>query len=163
MLLDFSDIFSLLVTLVVFAWLGIITYLLIRLLRTFTRLTKGVSDKDLKTILDTVLSDVNEKKEIDKELIKKIESLKEEGLSSLQKIGLIRYNPFGDTGGNQSFVLAILDGNNSGFVITSLHSREATRVFAKPIKEGKENGFEFSKEEIQAILLAQKKEKSAKK
>ncbi len=93
------------------------------------------------------------------ELESRIELLRAENKINFQKIGLVRYNPFSDTGGNQSFVLALLDGNDSGFVITTLHSREATRVFAKPVSGGREGGFEFSKEEIQAILEAQKKGK----
>lgn len=160
MLLNFSDTFLLIVCLIIFIWIGAITFLLIRLLKTFTKITKGVSDKDLKTILEDILAEIKQGNKTDDDLLKKVDLLKIEASQSLQKVGLIRYNPFGDTGGNQSFVLAILDGNDTGLVMTSLHSREATRVFSKPVKEGKEDGFEFSKEEIQAILLAQKKAKS---
>ncbi|HUV72606.1 MAG TPA: DUF4446 family protein [Clostridia bacterium] len=149
-------------TLLIFAWLGAITFLLVRILLTFGRLTKGASDKDLKSLLDEILSTIKKGEKINGELAKKLEELRLGGLSSIQKVGLIRYNPFSETGGNQSFVLALLDGNNSGFVITSLHSRESTRVFAKPVSRGKEKGFEFSKEEVQAIAEAQKEEKTGK-
>jgi len=162
MLLSFSEPLSLFVVLLIFVWLGALTFLLSKVLKTFSRLTKGVSDKDLKEILDGFLKEVQKSKEQNFDLEKRLEQLKLEGLDSLQKIGLIRYNPFSETGGNQSFVLAILDGQNNGFVITSLHSRDSTRVFAKPVKEGKESGFEFSKEEIQAIVAAGKKEKNKK-
>lgn len=157
MLLSFSEIPSFLITLVIFVWLVTITFLLIKVIKTFSKLTKGVSQKDLRALLEEILSEIKKEKEIDIDLVKKLELLKSEGLFSLQKTGLVRYNPFGDTGGNQSFVLAVLDGKDNGFVITSLHSREATRVFAKPVKIGKEDGFEFSKEEIQAVLIAQKR------
>lgn len=160
MLFNFSSTGSLIITLITILWLGVVTFLLIRVLGTFKRLTKGVSDKDLKNILDELLSEIKEEKEKDISLEKRLETLKEEGFGHIQKIGFIRYNPFSETGGNQSFVLAILDGNDSGIVITSLHSRDSTRVFAKPIKEGKESGFEFSKEEIQAILEAKKKNRT---
>lgn len=163
MLLRFSDATFLPINLVIFIWLGTLTFLLVRVLKTFIRLTKGVSDKDLKVLLEEILSEIKKEKEISTGLEKKLEELKTEGLGSFQKIGLIRYNPFSDTGGNQSFVLALLNGHDDGFVITSLHSRDSTRVFAKPVKEGKEIGFEFSKEEIQAIVSAQKKEKLRKK
>lgn len=159
MLPNFSDTPSFIISLIIFFWLGTITFLIFRLLKTFSRITKGVSDKDLKTILEEILGEIKKGKEIDGEFLKRVDLLKAESLSSLQKVGLIRYNPFGDTGGNQSFVLALLDGGDTGLVITSLHSREATRVFAKPVKDGKENGFEFSKEELLAIASAQKKNK----
>jgi len=156
-LLNFSDMPSLVLTLVVFAWLGTLTVLLIGVLKTFKRLTKGVSDKDLKVILDEVLKEIEKEKDVSSELAKKLEELRLDGRNHVQKIGFIRYNPFSETGGNQSFVLVVLDGKDSGVVITSLHSRDSTRVFAKPVKEGKEVGFEFSKEEIQAIVDARKK------
>lgn len=140
-------------------WLGILTFLTIKVYLTFSRLTKGISDQDLKSVLDEVLKSMSKNEKGLEELREKLANLSSDSLGHIQKIGLIRYNPFADTGGNQSFVLAVIDGNDDGFVITSLHSREATRVFAKPIKGGKEVGFEFSKEEIQAILEAQKKKK----
>lgn len=159
MLLNLSEVPSLLATLLVFAWLGTITFLLVRLIGTFGKLTKGAGDKNLKEILESLLEEVKKEKEIDLELKKSIEKIEQEGLQHIQKIGFIRFNPFAETGGNQSFILAVLDGNNSGFVLTSLHSRESTRIFSKPVKEGKEDGFEFSKEEIQAIVAATKKKK----
>ncbi|HEY5488946.1 MAG TPA: DUF4446 family protein, partial [Candidatus Limnocylindrales bacterium] len=48
--------------------------------------------------------------------------------AALQRVGIVRYNPFADTGGQQSFAVALLDARGSGFVISSLHSRQATRV-----------------------------------
>lgn len=153
MLFSFSDV----ILVFVLIWLGVVTFLFIRLLRTFSKLTKGISKKDLRTILEEVVKEFEKQKETNSILNKRIEELKVNGLNDIQKVGLVRYNPFSDTGGNQSFVLALLDGQGTGIIITSLHSREATRVFAKPVREGKEIGFEFSKEEIQAILTAQKK------
>ncbi|RJR25153.1 DUF4446 family protein [Candidatus Microgenomates bacterium] len=154
---DFSSSTLLVLTLVVFAWLGAITFLLVRIYRTFSRLTKGASDKDLKTLLEELLGQVKKNQEKDTDLEKSLLETQKEALLHIQKVGLIRYNPFADTGGNQSFVLALLDGNNNGVVITSLHSRESTRVFSKPVIAGKESEFEFSKEEVQAISEAQKK------
>jgi len=159
MLPNLSDIPLLILSFVILVWLSTITFLLVGVLRTFARLTKGVADKNLKAILEEILVEIKKEKLFGSELEKKIADLNLEKGGFIQKVGLVRYNPFSDTGGNQSFVLAFLDGHDDGFVVTSLHSREATRVFAKPVKSGKEAGFEFSKEEIQAILVAQKKKK----
>jgi len=150
---------SLVISLVIFFWLGTITFLLWRLVKTFNRLTKGVSDEDFRSILGKLLDEIKDQQKKNEELEKRLSLLNLDCLNHIQKIGFIRYNPFSETGGNQSFALAILDGRDSGLVITSLHSRESTRVFAKPVKEGKEAGFEFSKEEIQAILAAKKLKK----
>lgn len=73
-----------------------------------------------------------------------------------QKIALIRFNPFGDTGGDQSFSLAVLDAHNSGYVLTSIHGRQGTRVYVKPVDLG-ESKYSLSQEEKHALSLAEKR------
>ena len=72
---------------------------------------------------------------------------------AIQRVGVVRYNPFEDTGSNQSFVLAMLDALGDGFVLSSLHSRQATRMFLKPVTRGKADSA-VSEEENEAIRLA---------
>ncbi len=55
---------------------------------------------------------------------------------AIQRTGLVRYNPFEDTGGNQSFAVALLDANGDGVVVSSLHARNGTRIYAKAIAGG---------------------------
>ena len=71
-----------------------------------------------------------------------------------RKVGIVRFNPFADSGGDQSFSLSLLDGQNNGFVISSLHTRQETRIYLKPVTEGKGEGCELSKEEEKAIRIA---------
>ncbi len=70
----------------------------------------------------------------------------------LQKVTLTRFNPFGDLGGNQSFILCLLDKSDSGVIITSLHNRDMTRLYAKTVKNGQEDGVVLSKDEKAAML-----------
>ena len=79
-----------------------------------------------------------------------VKDLKEIQKDSIQKIGLCRYNPFADNGGNLSFSMAIMDAHNNGVVITSLHGREQNRIYAKPILKGKSE-FTLTAEEEKAI------------
>lgn len=72
---------------------------------------------------------------------------------TLQKVGVVRYNPFADTGGDQSFAIALLDPNGNGLVVSSLHSRTETRVFAKPVQGGRSR-YPLSDEEQDAIKKA---------
>ena len=72
---------------------------------------------------------------------------------TLQKVAVIRYNPFADTGGDQSFAIALLDSLGNGVVVSSLHSRTDTRVFAKPVTSGRSK-FQLSDEEQDAIKKA---------
>jgi len=84
-----------------------------------------------------------------------LESLKKENKFSLQKIGIVRFNPFREVGGDQSFSIAILDANDSGVVITSLYTREESRIYGKPVKAGRSE-YSLSGEERKAIEIAQK-------
>jgi len=72
---------------------------------------------------------------------------------SLQHVGLVRFNPFEDTGSDQSFAIALLDDRRDGIVLSSLHGRGQTRLFAKPV-EGGESKHALSDEETQAIMIA---------
>jgi len=73
-----------------------------------------------------------------------------------QKISIVRFNPFGDTGGDQSFSIAVLDAHNSGYVLTSIHGRQGTRSYVKPIDYGKSK-YTLSEEEKQAVTQAAKR------
>ncbi len=75
--------------------------------------------------------------------------------TSLQKTAIVRFNPFKNTGGDQSFALSLLDNHNSGFMLTSIHSREGTRVYIKPIHYGTSD-HTLSKEEQSALDSAMK-------
>ena len=72
---------------------------------------------------------------------------------SLQHIGMVRFNPFEDTGSDQSFAIALLDDRRDGVVISSLHGRSNTRVFAKPVADGG-SPHNLSDEEAEAIRIA---------
>jgi hypothetical protein len=72
---------------------------------------------------------------------------------TIQKVGVVRYNPFADTGGDQSFAIALLDAQGNGVVVSSLHSRTDTRVFAKPVQQG-QSKHSLSDEEQEAIRKA---------
>ncbi len=155
----FSSQLNLILFGVIFFWLAFLSVIFYNLYNHYQKLTKGVTKKDLKAILEELLKNFDKEAVRLDDLVKEVQKIHGENVYNIQKMGLVRFNPFSETGGNQSFSLALLDGEDSGLVITSLHSREATRVFAKPVKNGKEAGYEFSKEEIQAIVSAQKAKK----
>lgn len=121
---------------------AIATWLTISIHRTISSLTAG--------------ADTPRSKRKQHELGELIETLRQEGLMHMQHVGLVRFNPFSDTGGDQSFSLALLDGHHNGIVISSLHARAETRLFVKPVRNGKANGYELSAEEQRAIHEALK-------
>jgi len=72
---------------------------------------------------------------------------------AIQRVGIVRFNPFSDTGGDQSFSIALLDGDGDGLVLSSLFGRAETRVFAKPVQGG-QSKYTLTEEEREAIQLA---------
>jgi hypothetical protein len=83
----------------------------------------------------------------------RVAGLQEHGRGALQRVGVVRFNPFEDTGSNQSFALAMLDERGDGIVISSLHSRQSTRIYLKPISRG-QSETALSDEESEALRRA---------
>ena len=71
----------------------------------------------------------------------------------VQKVGLVRYNAYNDTGSDLSFTMALMDAEDNGVVVNGLYSRESSSIFAKPLVNG-ETKYNLSAEEIQAIDIA---------
>ena len=138
----------------IIVWLGILSFFLYRAVAHYKRMTQGIAKQDLQTILEKNLKAIQLSEQRINEIVKKTESLEKNNLFNIQKTGLIRFNPYADTGGSQSFTLAMLDGNKDGILISSLHSRDQTRIYAKLVKAGKAVGYEFSREEQEAITKA---------
>src|SRR3990167_4358068 len=135
-------------------WLTVVTVYIIRLSSHYGKLTKGSNNENLKEILDKIIAELEVNKSNFEEIIKKIDTLTNNALFHLQKVGVMRFNPFSDTGGDQSFILALLNGQDSGIVLTSLHSRGITSWYAKNVHQGKGIDLELSKEEKEAIKKA---------
>jgi hypothetical protein len=83
----------------------------------------------------------------------RVDSLDQRGRRAVQRLGVVRFNPFEDTGSNQSFALALLDDRGDGVVISSLHSRQSTRIYLKPINGGRSETA-LSEEEARALKQA---------
>lgn len=112
--------------------------------------------KEGKNLEDLIIKNSCDIKDLDKEIQElynisnKIHNL---SLKSIHKFGVVRFNPFGDIGGDQSFCAAFLDGKNNGLVISSLHTKEGTRVYSKPVVKGESEKYQLTEEEKQAIKL----------
>lgn len=135
-------------------WSAFLTYYLFGIKSHYQRLVSRDKKGNLKEILDQIL----DRTELDKKNIemldKALKDLSEKTVRHIQKVSLVRFNPFSDTGGDQSFVLAILDGADCGIVLTSLHNRGIPRWYIKSVREGKGIDFELSEEENKAIRQA---------
>lgn len=131
-----------------------LTYIVIKLQVHYNRLTHGATGRTLTEVLDGLLTELVDVKNRTAVLEKAAHALQTDGLGHVQRIGVVRFNPFSDTGGAQSFTMAILDGHGSGVVMTSLYARSGNRWYVKRIVEGKGKDIELSKEEALAIKQA---------
>ena len=140
---------------VIFVWLSLITFLLWRNISHYNKLTEGVSTKSMKAVLENLLKDSTQSKKDLDEIIRYCAKIDRDSHYSIQKVGLVRFNPFKDTGGDQSFILSLLDGRDNGVVISGLFSRSGTRWYAKRVREGKGVEYELSEEEKKALKEAE--------
>jgi uncharacterized protein YlxW (UPF0749 family) len=134
-------------------WLAYLTWRQVRLERRLKTLLTAASGEDLETLLQSYLAQVQETASQVQDLNALAKRLQVAARYSLQHLGVVRFNPFPDTGGNQSFAIALVDGHGNGVVISSLHAREGTRVYAKPLKKW-ESEYALTDEEKQAIAIA---------
>ena len=155
-ILDFLQTNFYLIIFIILFLLAWNIFLQLRLERTRQRIKiffRGRKTKDLEEVIAEQVKRMKSMEGDIKELFKWNEKLQKIADISIQKVGVVRFNPFKDVGGDQSFSIALLDKNNDGIVISSLYSREGTRVYAKPIKNGTSE-YHLSEEEEKAIERA---------
>ena len=134
-------------------WLVFLQIRLTRLIRKYGRLMAGIEGKNLEAILNQHIDEMRSYTQTVSELKTQTRQIERTLKHTVQWMGLIRYNPFRDTGGNQSFAWAVVDGQGNGIVVSSLHSREGTRIYAKPLNKW-ESPHSLTDEEKQAIERA---------
>lgn len=138
----------------IFLWLFLLSVFLWRAFSHYNKITQGVSQRSLKSVLETLLKESNITKKDIEFLKTQCAKIEKEGNLHIQKIGLVRFNPFKDTGGEQSFVLSLIDGRDTGVVLSGLFSRSGTRWYAKKVMDGKGTEYELTDEEKKAIREA---------
>jgi hypothetical protein len=137
--------------------LGIIA--LVQLRRLSARFTGALGGQAADALETTLTGHMVRVEEINKrlaELETEYDRLSVTGGLASQKISVVRFNPFGDTGGDQSFCLAVLDAHDSGYVLSSIHGRQGTRIYVKPVDFGKSK-YQLSAEEQKALSQAAKR------
>jgi len=137
-----------------FFWLFTLTLVVLKLKSHYYNLISRTKKTSIDEILDQILFN-------DEQFKKEIESLKSQlnqqinqGKFHLQKIGLVRFDPFERMAGEQSFVLALLDNEDNGIVLNFISTKEGLRVYTKRIKNRQAVDMELSQEEKEAIKNA---------
>lgn len=143
-----------LIWLIFIIWLLVLTWIIIKAKNHYNRLVSITRKETLEKILETLM-------EFDSETGKEVTDLKhnlakqaDESRNHIKKIGLVRYNPFDRIGGEQSFVLSLLNSKDEGLLINFIYTREGLRVYSKMVP-GKGTKVELSEEERKAIQDSQ--------
>lgn len=135
-------------------WLAVVTFFLYKIKAHYNNLVSRTKKGKIDDILDSLLEkDVLFKEEIDK-LKKTAEEIIYQNKFHFQKMGFLRFNPFDRVGGKESFVIAILNKEDSGIILNFLYTREGIRVYAKKIEKGICEEYELSTEEKEVIKKA---------
>ena len=123
----------------------------------YTRLKSSYNSfmrgKDGRTLEDSIYERFEELDHLTEATLKNrqaIRKINEEIMSNYQKLGIVKYDAFQEMGGKLSFALTLLDGNNSGYIINSMHSREGCYNYIKEIVKG-ESYIELSEEEAESL------------
>ncbi|HIE53274.1 MAG TPA: DUF4446 family protein [Armatimonadetes bacterium] len=124
-----------------------------RLQQHYYELAAGVESGNLEQLLHRHLERIQRAEATVAKLTQQVQALQEQGQRCLQHVGLVRYNAFEDIGGELSFAVALLDAQANGVVLNGILGRETTRIYAKPISQGR-SPISLSEEEQRAILLA---------
>ncbi len=116
-------------------------------------MTRGEDGRDLATVLEAHLDKVYAVARRQDELDGRAAGLEAQARRTVQGVALVRFNTFEDTGGNQSFAIALADPDGNGIVLSSLHARNQTRIYGKAVAAGVAEGA-LSAEEAEALRLA---------
>ena len=134
-------------------WQGSTNLRMNRMLRHYRMLSTGVDGQPLDQLLQRVL----ERSELESHTLERLETdlkaLAESAKGHIQRVGVVRYNAFNDTGGDQSFAIAMLDSQGTGALFNGIFHRTECRVYAKPIEDWKST-YSLSDEEEEAITRA---------
>jgi hypothetical protein len=148
-------IIVLFVMLILLGWLMFLEWRHHQLAASFRMLMTGRSGTDLESTLYDFVSRMNHVEQLVQAMDHRLSDMEIKLPRLVQHVGVVRFNPFADKGGDQSFVLAILDDHTDGVVVSSLHARTDVRVYAKPIIGG-QSSYTLTTEEKEAIARAMK-------
>lgn len=137
-----------------FLWNIVLTVVYISALRHYKQLKSESLEFSISEILKSLIKRAVLSEKNFEDLKKEVESLEMSNIKNISRVGLVRFNPYDDTGGDLSFSLALLDKDKNGVVLSSLHGRGGTRIYCKNIKSGQKDRYELSQEEKDSLSEA---------
>ncbi len=134
-----------------FLWISFLTYFIFKTRRHYFNLVKRTKKDTIDEILDSLIDDDKRLQTETAVLKKDLHEATDKSRFYFQKIGVVRFNAFGRVGNDQSFVLALLDKEDSGLLINFIYTPDGMRVYTKRVKNGKGEEYQLSDEEQRVI------------
>ncbi len=136
------------------AWLVILSYQLYSIKRHYRSLIERTKKQKIDDILDLLISEQTRLKDESERIKKELEQIIDKSRFFFQKVGIVRFNPFGRAGTDQSFVLALLDKEDNGIIANFIYTHDGLRIYTKRIKSGKGEEYQLTDEEMEAVKLS---------
>lgn len=140
--------------LIIFIWLILLSIIIYKTRQHYFNLVNRTKKYRLDEVLEKLINQAENNNKKIEEIQKTLNEIKIKSTSYYQKLGFIKFNPFGRTEGEKSFVLALLDGMNSGLVVNFIYTHEGIRIYSKKVKNGSGEEYKLSDEENLAIEKA---------
>ena len=143
----------LLTTMIIILFVGFIILLVnnVKMNNKYKNFMKKLGNgKNIEEDLENIMYKVDRVEKQNAEIMNFCKGLDEDLSKCIQKVGIVRYSAFKDTGSDLSFAVALLDENNYGVVFNGIYSREMSNIYAKPVEKGNSK-YTLSNEELQAI------------
>ena len=124
-----------------------------KLKRSYMAFMEGKDGKSLEESFQDKFDEIDKVMNLANENRNDINNIYDKIKEDFQKVGLVKYDAFNEMGGRLSYALTLLDGNNNGYIVNTMHSREGCYAYVKEIENGKSN-FELAEEEKESLEKA---------
>lgn len=131
----------------------ILLFWMVRTEKRLKRFFLGKKAKDLEDTIEILEKNISELTSAKQKTEKDLSEINQKLKKSIRGLETVRFNPFPDQGGRQSFALSMLNEEGDGVIISSLYARDRNSVFAKPVKNGKSE-HELTDEEREVLEKA---------
>lgn len=146
----FIFIFMLLLFVILFVLYANVTMKYNRLKSSYMTFMRGKDGKTLEESMKERFAEVETILKVTKQNRQDIREISRKIIGNYQKLGIVKYDAFNEMGGKLSFAIAMLDGNDNGWIMNAMHSREGCYTYIKEIVKG-ESYVELAEEEAEAL------------
>lgn len=119
-----------------------------KLIKYYRTMLNGTEGSNLEELIYNCSQKANQAGEQVEQLTSQLENIQKQIKACSQKVSIVRFNAFEDVGGEMSFALAVLNQEDTGFILSNIYARQESHVYIRPIEKGKTSFFLLQEEEM---------------